>query len=91
MTVAWSRPRASSNCPCVFVGAVRAHRYDLNDRHDRARVHEQVLAEGTDDDVRFYMVVDDLIELWLDLVLPHHVSRAWADWLAVHLGVVVAC
>jgi hypothetical protein len=68
-----------------------SRRYDLDDRVDRARVYEQVLAEGTEDDVRFVVVVDDLIDLWPDLVLPHHVRRAWEGWLAAHRGVVVAC
>ena len=70
-------------------GPVR--RYDLGDRDGRARVYEQVLTEGTDDDVCFYVVVDDLVDMWPELVLPHHVRRAWAGWLAVHRGVDVAC
>jgi hypothetical protein len=76
LRVRWSGPR---------------RRYDLNDRADRARVYEQVLAEGTDDDVRFYVVVDDLVDLWPDLVLPQRVRRAWAARLAVNRGVDVAC
>ena len=76
LRVRWSGPR---------------RRYDLDDRADRARVYEQVLAEGTDDDVRYYVVVDDLVNLWPDLVLPQRVRRAWAGWLAVHRGVDVAC
>jgi hypothetical protein len=66
-------------------------RCDLADRHDRARVYEQVLAEGTDEDIRCYVVVDDLIDLWPELVLPHHVRQAWARWLALQRGVAVAC
>jgi hypothetical protein len=54
-------------------------------------VYEQVLTEGTDEDVRFYVTLDDLIDLWPDLVLPHHVRRAWARWLATRRGVAVAC
>ena len=34
--------------------------YDLNDRSDRARVYEQVLREGTADDVRFFVDADRL-------------------------------
>jgi hypothetical protein len=56
--------------------------YDLADRNDRARVYEQVLSEGTDDDVRFYIDVDELIDLWPELVLPQHVRSAWCRWLA---------
>jgi hypothetical protein len=70
-------------------GPVR--RYDLDDRNDRASVYEQVLTEGTDEDVRFYVVVDDLVDMWSELVLPRHVRRAWAGWLAVHRGVDLAC
>ena len=62
-------------------------RYDLADRRDRARVYEQVLREGTEDDVRRYIVVDDLIDLWDDLVLPRTVSQRWAAWLLEHRGV----
>ena len=54
--------------------------YDLEDRADRARVYEQVLREGTDDDVRFYVDPDRLFELFDDLVLPPRVRRAWAAW-----------
>ena len=60
-------------------GPVR--RYDLAVRGDRALVYEQVLTEGTDDDVRFYVVVGELIELWDQLVLPGYVRAAWASWL----------
>ena len=60
--------------------------YDLNDRADRARVYEQVLREGTDDDVRYYVHADQLRELFAELVLPPPVRRAWADWLGRHRG-----
>lgn len=63
--------------------------YDLADRGQRARVYEQVLREGTADDVRFYIDVDQLIELWDNLVLPLAVSQAWIQWLAHHRNVVV--
>lgn len=36
----------------------------MNDRGDRARVYEQVLREGTEDDVRFYIDANQLRELW---------------------------
>lgn len=58
--------------------------YDLNDRVDRARVYEQVLREGTEDDVRYYVDADHLRELFDDLVLPPPVRRAWAAWLERH-------
>ena len=58
--------------------------YDLNERRDRARVYEQVLREGTEEDVRFYVQPDQLLELWDELVLPPAVRRAWASWVQRH-------
>lgn len=63
--------------------------YDLADRQQLARVYEQVLQEGIDDDVRYFVRSEDLIDLWDELVLPPHVSRAWAKWLKDHRGVTV--
>ena len=64
--------------------------YDLTKRTDRVRVYEQVLREGTDVDVRHFVEVDELLELWDDLVLPVHVRRAWAQWFR-RRGVDLAC
>ena len=61
-------------------------RYDLNERSDRARVYEQVLREGTESDIRYYVDADHLRELFDELVLPPPVRRAWADWLRRHPG-----
>ena len=55
--------------------------YDLANRADRVRVYEQVLREGSEDDVRFYIEADELRELFDELVLPPPVRRAWAGWL----------
>ena len=65
----------------------RPRHYDLADRQQRARVYEQVLREGNDDDVRRFIRADDLIDMWNELVLPRHVRQAWADWLELHRGV----
>jgi hypothetical protein len=65
--------------------------YDLELRQDRARVYEQVLREGTVEDVRFYVDVDQLIDLWDELVLPRSVRRAWAQWILRHRNVEIAC
>ena len=58
--------------------------YDLNDPVDRARVYEQVLREGTENDVRFYVDAEQLLELWDELVLPPSVRQAWAAWVEGH-------
>ncbi len=66
-------------------------RYDLSDRQQRARVYEQVLREGNEDDIRRFVRVDDLIDMWDELVLPRHVRRAWVDWLELHRSVSLSC
>jgi hypothetical protein len=58
--------------------------YDLADRTDRARVYEQVLREGIEDDVKFYVDADQLVELWDELVLPPSVRNAWEGWFKRH-------
>jgi hypothetical protein len=42
-------------------------------RRDRISVYEQVLAEGTEDDVRWFIDVGQLVDLWDELVLSPHV------------------
>jgi hypothetical protein len=68
-----------------------ARRYDLGDRRQRALVYEQVLAEGTDEDVRRFIDLDELVDLWPELVLPRHVRLAWSRWLRERRSIVVAC
>jgi hypothetical protein len=65
--------------------------YDLSKRAERARVYEQVLREGTDEDIRVFIDIDELLSLWNDLVLPARVRRAWAVWFRKHRGVDLAC
>jgi len=65
--------------------------YDLADRADRARVYEQVLREGTNDDVRYYIEADQLLELWDELVLPPPVRQAWAEWFRLHRQLALEC
>lgn len=60
--------------------------YDLGRRADRARVYEQVLREGTEEDVRFYVHEEQLLELWDELVLPPSVRHAWASWIEDRRG-----
>lgn len=55
--------------------------YDLSDRADRARVYEQVLREGTERDISYYVDEEELRELFDELVLPPAVRQEWADWL----------
>src|SRR5271165_6337478 len=65
--------------------------YDLGTRSGRIRVYEQVLREGTVEDVRFFVDVDQLRELWDELVLPPSVRRAWASWFRSQRSVELEC
>ena len=49
------------------------------------------MREGTEEDVRRFIDVHELVELWEDLVLPPAVRAARAAWLETHLGLVLAC
>lgn len=53
--------------------------WDLADRRQRAQVYESVLSEGTDDDIRRFIDIDQVLDLWDDLWLAPHVCQAWAD------------
>lgn len=66
-------------------------KYDLDNRRDRSRVYEQVLREGTAEDIRFFIDVDELLDLWNDLVLPRSVRRAWAGWFLRKRHIELAC
>ena len=65
--------------------------YDLTDRRQRARVYEQVLVEGGEQDVRELIDVDELIALSDELYLPDHVRRAWADRIAERRAIKLPC
>ena len=40
-----------------------------------------VMIEGTDDDVRRFIDVDELVTMWPNLFLPKRVRSAWEAWL----------
>ncbi|MGQ0804187.1 MAG: hypothetical protein ACT4PI_10040 [Actinomycetota bacterium] len=56
--------------------------YDLGDRKQLRRVYEQVLREGTADEVRTHLRASTLLEVWDELYLPAHVRQAWEPWIA---------
>ena len=44
------------------------------------RLYEQVLREGTEDDGRYYVDVEELARVFDELVLPPYVRAAWSEW-----------
>lgn len=65
--------------------------YNLDLRADRVRVYEQVLREGTPEDVQHYVEGTTLVELFDDLVLPPSVRKAWKEWIDRHPGIDPDC
>jgi len=65
--------------------------YDLDDPTDVLRVYEQVLREGTTEDIQAFIDVDRLLELWDHLVLPNGVRRAWSRWYRDSRGISLRC
>ena len=55
--------------------------YDLDNRKSLRACYEQVMTEGLDDDVRYYIDLDVLLEVWDELWLSPHVRDAWTVWL----------
>ena len=80
-----SRPKAS--------GVVRlpAHvawsppfEYDLANRRQRLDVYQQVMTEGLDEDVLWFIDVDEVVTMWDDLHLSPHIRAPWQRWLRAH-------
>lgn len=60
--------------------------YDLSDPRQLQSVYEQVLREGSENDVRAYVRASTLIDVFEALNLPQHVRAAWVPWIAARRG-----
>ena len=58
------------------------YEYDLDDRRDLRSAYARVMTEGLDADVRYYIDLDTLVEVWDELYLSPHVRERWGAWLA---------
>lgn len=56
--------------------------YDLSSRRSLCRAYARVMTEGLDDDVRWFIDVDVLAEVWDRLYLSPHVREPWRRWLS---------
>lgn len=72
-----ARPQAIVTLPHHVRWSGPRIQYDLANRQDRARVYEQVLREGTTADLRNWVDIDDLANVWDDLYLPPDVRQEW--------------
>ena len=75
----------------ISAGVRPTRQWDLSDRRQRSQVYEIVLSEGTDDDVRRLIGIDDLLDLWDEMWLAPHVRHAWAPFLMHARGVQGTC
>ncbi|WP_419923378.1 hypothetical protein [Candidatus Poriferisodalis sp.] len=55
--------------------------FDLGDPAERQRAYEILLAEGTADDIRFYVDWHHLLDAWEDMSLAEHVRDAWSRYM----------
>ncbi len=55
--------------------------YDMSNADQMRSVYELVMTEGTEDDVRRFIDLDRLLDVWEDLWLPPHVRERWTTWL----------
>jgi hypothetical protein len=86
-------PKASGTVelPLHVYWSGKPRQWDLDNARQRARLYEVVLAEGTEDDVRWFIDVDVLIGLWPGLYLPQHVRVAWCDFVRRTRGIDLGC
>ena len=64
--------------------------FDIEDEHERRWLYQRVLTEGTEDDVRHYIRLDELLAMWDTIWLSPHVAEAWQRWFDRH-GISVTC
>ena len=76
-----SLPKASGKVTLPRHIASSPYSYDLDNRKSLRSCYEQVMTEGLDDDVRFYIDLDVLLDIWDEMWLSPHVRDAWTVWL----------
>lgn len=79
-----STPKASGRVrlPDHIGWVPRADReYDLDDTRDLLFFYQELLAEARPDEIRWFVRVEKLVELWDRLLIPSHVQYAWGLWL----------
>ncbi len=80
-----SRPKASEvvRLPSHVVWSL-PWEYDLGDRQQRGRAYERVMTEGLDEDVLWFIDVDEVVAVWGELHLSPHIRAPWGRWLRAH-------
>lgn len=58
--------------------------YDLDDRTQRCRAYARVMSEGLEADVRYFVDVDELVDVWDEIHIPPHVRERRQAWLTEH-------
>jgi excisionase family DNA binding protein len=60
------------------------NRFDLSKRSRLRSMYQTVLSEGSPDDVRTYINLPLLIDVWDELWLSPTVHEAWDNWITAH-------
>ena len=55
--------------------------YDLDHPRDVLLFYANLLAAATPDEVRWFIRVEKVVELWDRFLIPSHVQYAWGLWL----------
>ena len=55
--------------------------FDLDNWIDRRAVYGRVLEDGTPDDVRWFIDVEKLAEMWDRIMVSDYVQAVWEPWL----------
>ena len=77
-----SQPKATGNVTLPpHIAWSFPYSYNLDNRKSLRACYEQVMTEGLDSDVRHYIDIDTLLDVWDELWLSPHVREAWSAWL----------
>ena len=58
--------------------------YDLADHRQRLDAYAVVMTEGRDEDVLWFIDVDEVVAMWGELHLSPHIRAPWERWLRTH-------
>jgi hypothetical protein len=65
--------------------------FNMDEAADRQRVYELELVDRSEEDIRHYVGLDELIAVWSDIFLPAHVRASWQKRFAIRHIDVMSC
>jgi hypothetical protein len=86
----FTRSRGVVELPLHVYWSSPSRTWDLDDERQLERVYELVLTDGTDEDVRRFIDLDQLMSMWPRLNLAPHVREAWEAFFRAR-GLGIGC